>query len=319
MRDEILYLDRNENYYGPAPACFDILKNADISKISCYSKSFTKGSKSILAARLAEEFDLPENRIVLGYGAEDILKQAVQCYLSNGAKLLVPTYSWWYYKAIADEVDGVNVEYPIEKGENTFYYNVDKLLDLYRKEKPGMVFISAPNNPTGNAIEEGQLLRILDEINDAIIVIDEAYAYDGFVERANLVRKYPNLMVVRTFSKYFALAGLRIGYAVIGDNISKLVKFTNRYLGYNRLNEEIAIAALDSGEYYKQVAEKMAADRKMFTEELSKFPGFTVFESHANFMLVEIPESVKEGLKKTPGFQEPDNKIHERGSSEPSS
>ena len=107
----------------------------------------------------------------------------------------------------------------------------------------------------------------------------------------------PNLIIIRTFSKYYALAGLRIGFALLGENIKNLSSFTNRYLGYNRLNEEIAIAALESTDYYKDIANKMNADRKMYYEELGNLPGFKVYKSDANFILVKISEEIKIPLK----------------------
>ena len=152
-----VYLDRNENNYGPAPLCFEVLKKADYSKLSCYTKAFLSGVKSILSERLAKEVNLPENRVLLGYGAEDLLKQAIHCYLGKDEKLLIPAYSWWYYKELASEVGGINLEYPLDEGEDSYHYNLDELINLYRKEKPKAVLISSPNNPTGNSISFSDL------------------------------------------------------------------------------------------------------------------------------------------------------------------
>jgi len=298
MQNTPLYLDRNENNYGPAPKCFDVLNNADLTKISWYTRAHQYGYKSILSKKISDLLDYPEDHVILGYGAEDLLKQTVQCYLSKNDKLMVPTYSWWYYKKMADEVGGQNVEYELDVGDNSFHYNIETLLELYNKEKPKMVFISSPNNPTGNSISDDDFNTLLSEIKDAVIVLDEAYSYDAFTSRTkDLLTLNPNLLIIRTFSKYYALAGLRIGYALLGENIKNLSSFTNRYLGYNRLNEEIAIAALDSEDYYKDVADKMDADRKMYYEELGSLPGFTVYKSDANFILVKISEEIKKPLK----------------------
>ena len=105
-------------------------------------------------------------------------------------------------------------------------------------------------------------------------------------------------MVIRTFSKYYALAGIRIGYALIGGNLTKLANLANRYLGYNLLSEKIALAALDSPDYYEDIAKKMNNDKELYYQELGKIPGFTVYKSDANFVLVEIPSEIKESLKK---------------------
>ena len=298
MNNKIIYFDRNENNYGPAPKCFDILKNADLTKISFYSKVFTKGVKSILSERLAKEFDIDEKNVLLGYGAEDLLKQVVQCYMNESQKIMIPTYSWWYYKAMADEVNGQNVEYPLIEGEDTFYYDVKAMLELFKKEKPSVVLISSPNNPTGNSLSKENLFKVLEAFKDAVMVLDEAYWYDSSNEYVKgLIQKYPNLIVIRTFSKYYALAGMRIGFALVGENHKNLAKFTNRYLGFNRLNEEVAIAALDSADYYHSIADKMCEDRQLYYDELGKLPGFKVFKSNANFILVKIPEEIKVPLK----------------------
>ncbi|PID59435.1 MAG: aspartate aminotransferase [Ignavibacteriae bacterium] len=294
----MIYLDRNESNYGPAPACFEALKNADLTKLSWYTKAYKRGVKSILSERLSKELNVPEEQIVLGYGAEDLLKQTVQCYLEKGSKLLIPTYSWWYYKRIADEVDGITIEYPLLKGTDTFYYDFDEMVKIYNREKPNIIFIASPNNPTGNALEITDIEKIVSKFKESIVVFDEAYAHLGNNDYVrSLIDNNPNLILIRTFSKYYALAGMRIGYGVIGKNLSDVSKFTNRYLGYHRLSEEVAIAALDSKDYYKDIANKMKEDRELFFTELNKLDGFQVFKSFANFILVEIPMEIINPLK----------------------
>jgi histidinol-phosphate aminotransferase len=293
-----VYLDRNENNYGPAPLCFEVLKKADYSKLSCYTKVFSSGVKSILSERLAKEVNLTEKSVLLGYGAEELLKQAILCYLDKDEKLLIPAYSWWYYKELASEAGGKNVEYPLDEGEDSFHYNLDKLIDLYKKEKPRAVLISSPNNPTGNSISLPDLKKLLVELRESIVIFDQAYAFDGFNDHLEtLLKENPNLILIRTFSKYYALAGLRIGFALIGDNIQKLSRMTNRYLGFNRLSEEVAIAALDSPEYYKSISDKMKNDKELYYSELGKLKGFKTFKSDANFILVKIPKEIYKDLK----------------------
>jgi len=294
-----ILLDRNENNYGPAPACFDVLNNADQNLFSNYTDAYKRGVKSALSERLAADFKIEEERILLGYGAEDILKQLVQCYLGPNEKLMIPAYSWWYYKAIADEVGGSNVEYPLVKGIDSFHYDIENMLSLYDAEKPKLVFLSSPNNPTGNSISNGDLEKVLRYMKDTIVALDEAYWYNTKHEHAKyLVDTYPNLAVIRTFSKYYALAGIRIGYALIGKNLTRLANLANRYLGFNLISERIALAALDSPAYYEDIARKMDSDKELYYNELGMIPGFTVYKSNANFVLVEIPREIIEPLKK---------------------
>jgi histidinol-phosphate aminotransferase len=293
-----IILDRNENNYGPAEACLDILKKMDKKLFYAYSDAYKRGVKGTLSERLANDFDMAEERIIMGYGAEDILKQLVQSYLGLGQKLMIPSCSWWYYKAIAGEVGGFNVEYPLIKGKNSFFYDIEQLISIYSEQKPNLVFISSPNNPTGNSISDQDLEKILTHIKNTVVALDEAYwAGDNSQRIKYLSDKYDNLIIVRTFSKYFALAGLRIGYAIIGKNLQNFYKMANRYLGYNLLSEKIALAALDSPGYYEAIYKKMEADKKLYYQELGGIPGFTVFRSDANFVLVEIPLALKEPLK----------------------
>ena len=137
-----IILDRNENNYGPAPACLDVLRNVQTNSLYSYTDAYKRGVKSALSERFANDFNIAENRIILGYGAEDILKQLVQFYLTTSAKLMIPAYSWWYYKAIASEVGGINVEYPLTRGVDRFHYDIDQMISLINKEKPALVFIN---------------------------------------------------------------------------------------------------------------------------------------------------------------------------------
>jgi histidinol-phosphate aminotransferase len=298
MTEKTVYLDRNENNYGPAPACYDVLQHADLSHLSWYDRSFTRGSRGVLSERLAREFGLGEDRVVLGYGAEHILKQTVQCYLGKGSTLMVPAFSWWYYRRIASEVDARSVEFPMTVGEDRFLYDPGAMREVYARERPAVVFISSPNNPTGNSLDPSSLSSLLGDFTDAVVVLDEAYVFGSGPARVrDLVEAHPNLLVVRTMSKYYALAGLRIGYALRGTGLDRLAQFSNRYLGYNRLSEEVAIAALDSPGYYRGIAAKMARDRERYYAALGKLPAFRVFRSDANFVLAGIDPLQKPGLK----------------------
>jgi histidinol-phosphate aminotransferase len=299
-KGNIIYLDRNENQYGPSPACLKEINSFDNKELSCYSRDFMMGFKSRLSERLAVEYGVNEKNVILGYGSEDILKQAIHCYIHKGDKIMIPSHSWWYYKKIADEVEGIKVEYPIIEGKDTFYYDIDKMFAIYHKHKPKLVLISSPNNPTGNRLETGQLRQLLEAMRDIIIVLDEAYSFFYNGDNLNikeLIEKFPNLLIIRTFSKYHALAGLRIGFALVGENHEHFSLFSARYLGFNRLSERVAIAALDSEKYYKDMRIKMAADMEMYFHELNNIPGFKAFKSFANFILVEIPAEIKEKLK----------------------
>jgi histidinol-phosphate aminotransferase len=300
-KKEVIFLDRNENQYGPSPACFKALQKANDNTLNIYSRDFTKGIKSILSERLASDFGTDEYKILLGYGSEDILKQAVQCYINKNDKIMIPSRSWWYYKKIADEAEGINIQYPILEGVDSFYYDIEGMIEVFSKHRPKLVLISSPNNPTGNRLENHQLDYVLEKMKDSVVVLDEAYLlFDETykTDPVGLVDRYPNLIIIRTFSKYYALAGIRTGFAFLGNNHDRFSLLSARYLGFNRLSEKIAIAALDSPEYYNLIGRKMAADMLMLFDGLNQLPGFKAYRSYANFILVKIPPEIRDSLKK---------------------
>lgn len=299
------WLDRNESQYGPSPKCFEYLKNVTFEDLSWYTRDFLKGIKSSLSKKIADEFGVDERQIVLSYGSEDLLKQIIHYYLDRKEKILIPKEAWWYYKKVAYEVGGFNVEYPMYKGyENgipTYLYNVDKMIEIYERERPRIVLIASPNNPTGNKISKEDLWKFLDACRGALVMIDEAYW--GFGSRENdyikpYLDEFPNLVICRTFSKYYALAGCRIGFAFAGKNLEELINYSVRYLGYNKLSENLAMISMDDKEYYERITMLMQEDKEYFYREFNKLDGFTAYKSYANFILVDMPKDIRVELNK---------------------
>lgn len=299
-KDVTVYLDRNENHYGPAPACLAVLRSVGRDHINLYSRDYVHGRKSELSLRLSRDSAVPEERVLLSYGSEDMIKQVTHCYLKKGELMLIPQYSWWYYKALASETGGKSVEYAMRDTGTEFIYDTEDLLRLSAKHKPAIILIASPNNPTGNSLPLDDLKAILAHCKDAVIVLDQAYdgfAGDSALDIPALLRTHPRLVIVRTFSKYYALAGLRIGYAFAGEGLGELMRFSARYLGYNRLTERVALAALDERSYYQQITQQMREDRDRYMKELSKLEGFTPYRSDANFVLVRFPARFRSILR----------------------
>jgi histidinol-phosphate aminotransferase len=295
-----VFLDRNENLYGPAPKCFEVLRSIGLDELSMYSRDFQRGVKSRLTDRLANDLKVPEEQILLSEGSEDMLKQVIHCYVGAGEKIVCPAQSWWYYQTVASEVGGVTVHYPLKRGMDCFRYDIDEMISRYVKESPRVVLIASPNNPTGNSFKDSDLHRLTEAFPESIIILDEAYW--GFADEqaehiVDLNTQYSNVLVLRTFSKYYALAGARIAYAVAGSNLTRLKKFASHYLGYNRISEALALAALDSPEYYQTITGQMREDRKRFYSVFDSISGCTCFRSDANFVLAEIPAEIKDVLQ----------------------
>lgn len=308
------YLDRNEFNYAPSQEVVEALKNFDIRKLCFYTRIYDQGKKSILSVYLSETYGIDERQVLLGYGGEDILKQAVHYFLTqeDGNKtMLIPKFSWWYYKSIADEVRGRTLQYPLYEEGDTFKYDFAAMKEMVRREQPKVLLMASPNNPTGNGLTPDEMDALLADLPaTTIVLVDEAYA--SFVSTDTsyikvLVEKYPNLIISRTLSKFYGLPGLRMGFGFMSKELTDFGKYSNKYLGYNRISEEIAIAALKSDAHYREVARQMNESRAWFEQEVGILPGFKVYRSVANFVLVKYPIALKEPLQQA--FAEEEYKV----------
>lgn len=304
MEHKITYLDRNEYNFEPAPEVIEALNQFDVADLCFYSRCFQDNKKSILSDFIANHYHVKEQNVILGYGGEDILKQAVHCFLASTGrpkKLLVPQFSWWYYKSIADEVDGITVLYPIVEEVNRFSYDVDKIKSCIDQEQPDILLIASPNNPTGNTMSDADMHEVLSYVpEDTLIIIDEAYFSFASLDDSHvktMIETYSNLLIVRTFSKFYGLPGLRLGFAFMGERLVKFRNFSTKYLGYNRISEYLGIAALKATDYYNTKASIMQQGKQDYSSEIGIIPGFTVYESDANFVLVKYPIALKEQLQ----------------------
>lgn len=304
------FLDRNEFNFQPSEKVIKAIKEFDPETLCFYTRIYDEGKKSVVTVRLSEIYNVPEEQILLGYGGEEMLKNAIHYYLMEGENktILIPEFSWWYYNRVAGECGGSFQMYPLYETEDTFTYNVDEVIEYTNRIHPRMLLLASPNNPTGNSLTSEEIGRIMENIpSDTMVFVDEAYA--SFITTdtdyiAPLVMKYNNLIIARTLSKFYGLPGLRVGFGFIGAGHDMFLSYCNKYLGYNRFSEAVALAALESDEHYRNVADQMEWDRQLFKKELGNIPGFKIYKSCANFILIKYPTAIKEYLKKAMAEQD---------------
>ena len=312
MEKQMNFLDRNEFNFEPSQKVVDAIKNFDPKTLCFYTRIYDEGKKSVISVRLSEIYHVPEDQVLLTYGGEDMLKNAIHYFLSINSqqpmadgqqpntKILIPEFSWWYYNRVASECGGTFEMYPLHEKEDTFAYDVDEVIEYTNRVHPRMLLLASPNNPTGNGLTPEETGRIMENIpSDTMVLIDEAYA--SFISTdtayiAPLVNKYSNLIISRTLSKFYGLPGLRCGFGFIGKGHDQFLSYVNKYLGYNRFSEAVALAALDSDEHYRHVADDMEWGRQLYKKELGNLPGFKVYKSVANFILIKYPLEIKDKL-----------------------
>ena len=180
MNKELNYLDRNEFNFTPSDEVVNAIKNFDIRKLAFYTRIYDEGKKSIFSEFLAEYYGIDEKQILLGYGAEDLLKMAVHYFLTGedgNRKMFIPKFSWWYYKSIADEVNGNTMLYPVYETNDSFAYDFEALKKMIDEEQPKIMLVASPNNPTGNGLTVDELELLAQMLPEtSVMLVDEAYA-----------------------------------------------------------------------------------------------------------------------------------------------
>ena len=215
------YLDRNEFNFEPSQKVLDAVKNFDAKDLCFYTRIYDQGKKSVISVRLSEIYGVPEERVLLAYGGEEILKNAIHYFLMEGDNktILIPEFSWWYYNRVASECGGTFEMYPLHEQEDTFAYHVDEVIEYANRIHPRMLLLASPNNPTGNSLTSEEIGRIMENIpSDTMVLVDEAYA--SFITSdtdyiAPLVNKYS-----RSSTAYLACAVASASSARVMTNSS---------------------------------------------------------------------------------------------------
>ncbi len=300
-----LILNRNEVKQGPSPRVLETIKNFNPEHINFYLEGY---HSSILIPKISEIFGITEDQIMTAYGEEDFFRTIFDRLDPEKDSVLTHEFHYSYWDKYLD-FKGVKLyTFRMVEIKDAFSFDIEDCIKKYQKTKPKILLLASPNNPTGNSISSEELEKIVKTVdNETLVVVDEAYfGFDkNYNKRAflSLLNLYPNLVLLRTFSKLYALAGLRIGFALCGKNVKNLLKYQGRYLGLSRILEETAIAALDSGGYYKELSAEIVRDRENFIKQLRNLKNFQPFSSKANFVLLrvkntEVIERLKSALEK---------------------
>ena len=267
---KIIKLNTNENPYAPSPKVAEALAQFDIRDLRLYPN--TDGGE--LVAAIAQREGVKPSQVFCGNGSDEVLAICFQTFFEKDGitdlPVLTPEFSYSFY--------------PVYE---SFY-------DLRSKKIP------LREDFRSRAISLDDISYICEKIPDSVVIIDEAYAYfaEPYETAVSLLDKYPNLCVVRTTSKSYSLAGLRIGYAIASEElIEGLKRARDSFNSYptDRLAQKVAAAAISDEEYHKECRAKIIATRK-YTEDALKALGFTMPESSANFVFAKPPAGVDAGL-----------------------
>ncbi len=256
-----------------------VLEHLDIN---LYPDTNANGLKEALGSY----FDMNSTHLMVGSGSSELIELIIKTYVAPGDKVLSFNPSFTMYDVYTTMHGGTFVSVPVEKDLS---YDIDKLITVAHTIKPKLIIVCTPNNPTGYQPAKADIAKLINN-TDALVLLDEAYMdfTDGSQSFLKEAKDYDNLIVSRTFSKAFGLAGARLGYMSTSPGImASLLKVKTPY-NVNLLSQQLGVKALEK----KQAVQSFingVIERKMILKEALSNLGFIVYPSQANFLFVKSP------------------------------
>lgn len=281
----IIKLASNENAFGTSPKAVDAIK-----RMADKAYLYPDGAGYELKQKLSAHYSVAAERIVLGNGSDEIIELLIKAFMNEGDELICAKPSFLIYSISAQSA---NVKCRTVSLLSNFEHDLNGMLDFIT-DKTRLIFICNPNNPTGTMMVRDKISAFMKKVPDNILVIfDEAY-YD-FARRQNdypdTINEYLNfgksVAILRTFSKAYGLAGLRIGFGFMPERIAVACDKVRQPFNTNSLAQTAAIAALDDTEFLKKTIENNKKQYDFLFQQLKKI-GVTPFPSAANFILIDV-------------------------------
>jgi histidinol-phosphate aminotransferase len=274
--DQIIKLDANENPYGPSPKVAGVL--AGYNGYPVYPDPQQRRIRQVIAGYVGTT---PEH-IVAGSGSDELIDLLIRLFIDPGDVLIQCTPTFGMYESFARVCGAELISIP---RDGHFDLDIPSICEAANKGSK-MIFIPSPNNPTGNLVTEVAVRELLD--SGIMVVVDEAYYEFSGSTVALMVDKYPNLIVLRTFSKWAGLASLRIGYGVMHPIVAERLMAIKPPYNITAASELALIASLDDKELLLSRVGKLVQSRENLFKELGDIKGLTPFPSKANFILCHV-------------------------------
>ena len=275
-------LSANESALGPSPRAIK-----EYNKISKNFKRYPDTNGNSLKNVIAKKFKLDRNRIILGSGSDQIFELICRTYIKKGDEVIVPRYSFIIYR-LYSKSNGAKIIY---SKENNFKVSVKDILSKVTK-KTKVVFLANPNNPTGTFINKIELKNLRKKLrNNILLVIDDAYfeyvQQRDYSSGLKLFSKYKNVLITRTFSKIYGLAGLRVGWGYASKEIINILNQIKPPFNINKPALFAASAAVKDSNWLKKEIKHINKWSKIFFNTFKKMK-IETNESKVNFLLVNF-------------------------------
>ena len=276
-------LNTNENPYPHSPNV-----NAAVAKEVAKLQFYPEPTSQVLRQKIGERHGLSAKNVIIGNGSDNILDLVTRCFAqSPGAGHTVPSYS--LYPVVTGMSGQLLMEVPFDR---SMRLDCDAIAAL----KASVFYLTNPNAPTGVSFSLSKIERILQTI-DGLLVVDEAYVDFGGESALPLLKEYSNLIVVRTFSKSYSLAGMRVGYALARADIIEVLDRVRDAYNLDRVAQAAALAAFEDRDYFEAQQAKVIATREATLEHFEALGWFT-YASAANFLFTEPKNAAGESGSK---------------------
>lgn len=276
----IINLSEIENVFG----CSAKVKNHLTHQLD-HLFTYPDGSARLLTTKLAEFLNVKSDQLFIGNGSDEIIRLLLRAFLNAGDEAVMAEITFPRYKTNVTIEDGRPVLVPLIDGT----HDLDRMLACIT-ENTKLIFVCNPNNPTGTIVEKNKLEDFIAKVPEHIlIVLDEAYyeyaTSEEYLQSVPFLKKYSNLVILRTFSKVYGLAGLRIGYGLMDSYIAAELNKVKEVFNVNQLAQAAAIVALEDQEFRLECVERNEEGKHLLETELTKM-GYSFFPTQANFMMV---------------------------------
>lgn len=286
LKEYDVKLDANENPYLHDEIVINKVKEwlDDCNNIRRYPDT----DCNELRNALAKFWQVEKENVVCGVGSDQLIDCILKVFLEPGDKVLMPAPSFSMYKLATKLNRGIPVEFTLNED---FSYDVNKILNLYNEVKPKCVFICTPNNPTGNIMTIEDIEKLLQKI-ECPLIIDEAYSEYIDDTIIGKFRKYDNLIVLKTFSKAYGLAGLRVGYGIASKSMVDAINIVIPPYHLNALSQFLAKIVIENSQQYDKKIKEIINNRKWLIDNLKEiYYVDKVYPSHANYLLIKVSDA----------------------------
>jgi histidinol-phosphate aminotransferase len=283
--EDFLRFDYSDSKFPPAPGVIEAIREA-ASSVNFYPRD---PSARLLRKKLAEIYHLDPDWFLVTNGLDEAIDLITRAFVAAGKEIIIPIPTFSMFQTAGEWAKARIVSIPCMKGRK-YCFNPKEILQAVTK-KTNLIWICNPNNPTGDIISTESIVDVLENADSTMVAVDECYFEFALRTALPFVEKKRNLLVLRSFSKGYCLAGMRIGFICAHPEVVKKIGEMKQTFSVNVLAQKAAIACLGEPDYYKKVRSELKKERDFLAHKLSKFPGVKVHRSKTNFLLIDIEKS----------------------------